>query len=241
MFVDENGRPQLPSRSRFNTPRLQSILALCWATKPADRPVFSKVSRDLKLLRKAVSSSQDTTDLDSPNPIGAASPSSTSDLAAPHTPGTELPSPDLRPVDLPEFLQTKGGQCTWNTSVLTRPETFSVKDAIGTKPSLGKVPVESTSFSGHIAMPVPVLYTPAGFTPLKTEESVRARRKTGTLITSGLIPPGSAVPKTAEDVFRVIDFDGYDSPTPVDERVALIKHERRYRLLLTHEYGSPCE
>jgi len=109
---DENGRPQLPSKSRFNTPRLQNILSKCWANNPTDRPSFSKIARDLKLLRKAVSSSQDTSDLDSPNGGSSLiSPGISSELAPPGTPGSEMPSPDLKPVDLPAFLQNKkGGQ-----------------------------------------------------------------------------------------------------------------------------------
>ena len=35
---------------------------------------------------------------------------------------------------------------------------------------------------------------------------------------------------------NVIDYDGNDSPPPVDERIADIWNERRYRLLLTHNY-----
>jgi hypothetical protein len=39
-----------------------------------------------------------------------------------------------------------------------------------------------------------------------------------------------------EQPIRVIHLSGYESPLPVDERIAQIKNERRYRLLLTHDY-----
>lgn len=37
---------------------------------------------------------------------------------------------------------------------------------------------------------------------------------------------------------NVIDYDGYDSPPPPSEMIAMIQNERRYRLLLTHDYHS---
>ena len=93
-LAEENGRPVLPKYSRFNTPGLQDILRTCWQMEPAKRPSFKKVARDLKLLRK--SSGQDI--LDSPYipPI--------EDLPEP----ISSPSPDMRPVDVPQFLQGAG-------------------------------------------------------------------------------------------------------------------------------------
>lgn len=116
-----------------------------------------------------------------------------------------------------------------------------MKDALGTQPSIGKVPVGGSQPKGQMTMPVPVLYTPAGFKPLKRKDSAASRRKTGTIDTTGLGPSGVALSPTPEEVFRITDSDGYDSPTPVDERVAQVRDERRYRLLLTHDYGSPCK
>ena len=39
-----------------------------------------------------------------------------------------------------------------------------------------------------------------------------------------------------EEAVTVFHIDGYESPPPLDERMAQIKNERRYRLLLTHDY-----
>lgn len=37
------------------------------------------------------------------------------------------------------------------------------------------------------------------------------------------------------------EYDGYDSPPPANDRVAGIRNERRYRLLLTHEFHPSRE
>lgn len=41
-----------------------------------------------------------------------------------------------------------------------------------------------------------------------------------------------------EDVMEEVatEYDGYDSPPPANDRMAEIRNERRYRLLLTHEF-----
>ena len=64
-------------------------------------------------------------------------------------------------------------------------------------------------------MPEPVVYTP--------QPSSRA---------SSLIMHDSV----SEEPLSAIDYDGYDSPPPINERIAKEWNERRYRLLLTHDY-----
>lgn len=36
-------------------------------------------------------------------------------------------------------------------------------------------------------------------------------------------------------------FDGPDSPPPANDRIAQVKNERRYRLMLTHEFHPSCQ
>jgi len=43
--------------------------------------------------------------------------------------------------------------------------------------------------------------------------------------------------KSEEEAFHNLQqYDGYDSPVPVDERLADIRNERRYRMLLNHDF-----
>lgn len=39
----------------------------------------------------------------------------------------------------------------------------------------------------------------------------------------------------------VADYDGYDSPPPVNELIAEARNERRYRLLLVHDFHPSCK
>ena len=72
-----------------------------------------------------------------------------------------------------------------------------------------------------IRMPQPAIYTPGPSNPPSTRSSLLLPTHKGELFTG---------------VYN--DFDGYESPPPVDERTAQTKNERRYRLLLTHEYNA---
>jgi hypothetical protein len=78
---------------------------------------------------------------------------------------------------------------------------------------------ESTVATATIKMPEPVIYTPG----------------TSSRSSSVFVPSGRS---SGEHGVYIISDDGYDSPPPVDERIAEIKNERRYRLLLTHAFHS---
>ena len=75
---------------------------------------------------------------------------------------------------------------------------------------------ESTVSTEDIKTPETVIYTPA------------VSSRASSFIVS--------VSQSEEEYLNVIDYDGYDSPPPVDERIANIRNERRYRLLLIHDY-----
>lgn len=73
---------------------------------------------------------------------------------------------------------------------------------------------ECTVSTEDMKTPEPVVYTPIASSY------------------SSLIIPASR----SEEHLNVIDYDGYDSPPPLNEEVANTWNERRYRFLLTHEY-----
>lgn len=73
-------------------------------------------------------------------------------------------------------------------------------------------------------MPQPVIYTPSIYSA-------------SSIFTS-------TVEDSEEDGFDLEQLDlweGYDSPPPVNERHAGLRNERRYRLLLTHEFHPSRE
>ena len=87
----DNTRPPIPKHSRFNTPGLQDILRACWNTSPDQRPAFGKITKDLKLLRRGFE--QDAYESPRLAPLEEIQKTVAS------------PSPDMRPVSLPQFLQ----------------------------------------------------------------------------------------------------------------------------------------
>ncbi|KAF8957169.1 hypothetical protein BDZ97DRAFT_1707220 [Flammula alnicola] len=119
------------------------------------------------------------------------------------------PSPDMRPKDnLPQYVQDSGP--------------IPLPDVLGESfTSLRETTMasdtphhESTIATPAIKMPEPVFYTPAS----SRSSSVHIGR-------------------SEEHINVIPSDDGYDSPPPMDERVAQIRNERRYRLLLTHDHN----
>ncbi|PPR04355.1 hypothetical protein CVT24_013207 [Panaeolus cyanescens] len=53
LVLEQYGRPDVPSASRFNTPGLQDLMRSCWHTDPFCRPPFWKIRLDLKHIRTA--------------------------------------------------------------------------------------------------------------------------------------------------------------------------------------------
>ncbi|KAF5329372.1 hypothetical protein D9619_009450 [Psilocybe cf. subviscida] len=122
------------------------------------------------------------------------------------------PSPDMRPKDLPAFLAGVDGHTL-------PPDVFVgalLSDAIGS--SLRRVeperPHRESTVGSGIKFPEPVIYTPA-----------TSRKSSMHLIERQEPEPISPPPD-----------DGYESPAPIDKKAADAKNERRYRLLLTHNF-----
>lgn len=75
---------------------------------------------------------------------------------------------------------------------------------------------ESTVSIESVQMPEPVIFTPGP-----------SSRSSSVLLSSSV---------HSEDHINIVDLDGYESPPPADDRIAETKNERRYRLLLTHDF-----
>ena len=186
-----DSRPPLPENSLFNIQGLQDILRACWSTKPTQRPPFSKLVKDFKLLRK--NSSQEIVE----------SPQVPAFHELPETMAS--PSPDMRPTSLPSYLQTAENDlrellCKYLAIVcLFAEKANDVWPELNTS-DLRSLDPESIVSNEHRKMPEPV------------------------------------IPSRSEKPLNVIDLDGYNSPPPVDDSIANVQNERRYRLLLTHDY-----
>ncbi|KAJ6577758.1 hypothetical protein B0H19DRAFT_568412 [Mycena capillaripes] len=215
--LKDNTRPKIPS-TRFNTPALQELLGECWDKDPAVRPPFSKIVKETKQLRKAAELPlEGFDDLASP-PVSPRGP----DWREVENAASSRPSPDMRPVplpktppmDVPSFPFPTGGS----------PEPPSSIDSFHTVSQSWPPPDglfshrEDTVSSSGTDVPQPVVYT----------SSSRA---------SSIFTP-STKSSSVDDLtdFLLGDYAGYESPIPADERIAEIRNERRYRLLLVHDF-----
>ncbi|KAF9555212.1 hypothetical protein CPC08DRAFT_139849 [Agrocybe pediades] len=202
--LNDNSRPPIPKHSRFNTPKLQDVLRGCWHANPDERVTFSKIARDLKLIRK-------TSGL-----AGFESPRLPAIEDAPEP--VSSPSPDLRPRELPQYIQEGQGSLPPDdvlvTGSVTEGSQLSHQDGSTSEQSRDPVHRENTVARG-IKMPEPVIFTPG---PSSRTSSIVASIH-------------------SEEHINIVDYDaGYESPPPIDTRIAEMKNERRYRMLLVHDF-----
>ncbi|CAA7263929.1 unnamed protein product [Cyclocybe aegerita] len=204
-LLKDNSRPPVPRNSRFNIPAVQELLRTCWDENPEKRPTFTKIARDLRLVRKSFGH-----EVDSPHlpPIV--------DLPE----HKSSPSPDMRPSDLPQFLQGVLGPAPDDVLVgsFGSHSTYqTARDSVSPQPHQHEEAShpESTVATEDIKMPEPVFFTPAS-SSRSSSISIPAAHGDGRI--------------------NLVDLDGYESPPPIDERLTQTQNERRYRLLLTHEY-----
>ncbi|PPR04893.1 hypothetical protein CVT26_012713 [Gymnopilus dilepis] len=126
------------------------------------------------------------------------------------------PSPDMRPIEtLPHLVQTEGSIPPPDILAgppLGRYNAGQSSQQVGTNQPLQEstVPIE------RVQMPEPVIFTPGP-----------SSRSSSVLLSSSV---------HSEDRINVVDLGGYESPPPENDLVAETKDERRYRMLLTHEY-----
>jgi abelson tyrosine-protein kinase 1 len=213
--LKDNTRPKIPP-SRFNTPALQELLRVCWDKNPLARPPFSKIVKEAKQLRKAAELPFEGFD-------DLASPPVSPDWREVENAGIARPSPDMHPVPLPKTppMDLPPRFPFPGKSVSPEPSSIDSYHTVSQSwPPAGELVShrEDTVSSSGSDVPEPVVYT----------ASSRA---------SSIFTP-STKSSSVDDLtdFLLADYGGYESPMPADERIAEIRNERRYRLLLAHDF-----
>ena len=197
---------------------LQDILRACWSTKPTQRPAFSKVVKDFKQLRN--NSGQEV--VESPRIPVIEEESET----------TSYPSPDMRPTSFPEHLQAADNDlCELFSSPIFFLSLLTCEKADDILPHLGNIFQDPQQISG--SSDVPHSESTVSTEDMKKPELVMYTPAHSSRSSSIITPPSSS---SSEEHPNVIDYDSCDSPPPIDEKIANIWNERRYRLLLTHDY-----
>ncbi|KAG6902523.1 hypothetical protein C0995_015340 [Termitomyces sp. Mi166 len=255
--LKENTRPTLPF-SRFNTPLLQDLLRVCWHHDPSVRPSFGTIVKDVKAMRQAfLSDAANNTLLGEEPPMPVSSPIMIDKSRQWEWEWDHLrskPSPDLRPAPLPLMGGTPPETGCLSIKAATdgplhgsspdsssaTDSTFVTADEEPSRPTSPASPNKAGGYqsyredivsSGRIRMPEPVLYTPS--IPLGSSSSLASSLFTHTPSISSLEELGLTTPG-----HPVSEIEGYDSPAPQDERIKLMRDERRYRLLLGHQFHS---
>jgi abelson tyrosine-protein kinase 1 len=213
---------------------VQDLLRHCWASNPFERPAFSEVARDLKVLRKNAGY----------NPEDVQSPRMPDWVDWDMSQQVSRPSPDMHPIPLPSSSRKccSGFELKLLMDFLNLARDTSYH--LGTSPQssdaasfrtardLSQSPTfpsllshrEETVTTSRVQKPEPVTYTPS-----------ETSSDTSSIFTS--------TPSSSGDEARnaLLEYDGYDSPPPANETIAEQRNERRYRLLLQHEFHPSRE
>ncbi|KAF4568598.1 hypothetical protein EYR40_009997 [Pleurotus pulmonarius] len=213
--LHENGRPPVPP-SRYVTPALEELLREAWHHDPTIRPPFSKLVSDLKQIRKAFGNGGEE----------AISPAMSDHL---ELEPKQRPSPDMHPIPLP---YTSPPRTQFLDALGLSPASSEAGSSFRTARDISSSPPSSYPYhfdrseealgSGPMAMPEPTLYN--------TVSSTR------TLSRDPSDDEGTSPSTTSDENLAVWHYSGYDTPPPIDERLKQMRNERRYRMLLTHDF-----
>lgn len=214
LVLDLDKRPDYPA-SPFLTGALTEVLELCWHKDPSKRPPFSKLVVELKRQREVLSGP--SVEVTSPKPV------EWKDL---EEDSHSRPSPDMRPIPLPSTQKDNGLIASSPPSSVAESFTRTGQELSHSPPVHDPVPppvpqFEDTVNDARIQFPEPVIYT-------KTKPSIDVE----SIFTSA---PSESSHSEDTSSFSYA-HSGYESPPPMDPRIADLQNERRYRLLLTHEY-----
>ncbi|KAJ3745993.1 hypothetical protein DFH05DRAFT_1394532 [Lentinula detonsa] len=210
-----NQRPDVPP-TYFTTPDLITLIQACWAANPLSRPPFSKIAAELESFRTTLPVSSRVT-----RPV-TIDPGATSlqfkeqhELAYHLQHPRFLPSPDMHP-PLSEDIKTPPRDSSRRMFIHETPPSsysYSCSDASSEDDSFKTANEVSMSAHGVAVRAYPE-------TPVTASSSV-----------ASTITAKANVSTTFMD-----EYGGYDSPPPVNDLIAEARNERRYRLLLVHDF-----
>ncbi|KAJ3975139.1 hypothetical protein EV361DRAFT_792931 [Lentinula raphanica] len=214
---EPNRRPDIPPTC-FTTPGLVNLIDVCWATDPFIRPSFSTVVAELNGSRSA----SDTPD-------------------AKHEISLHSDLKTLRSLEQPEHLQ--------NTRYLPSPD-IGVLPFSPTTPASSSSPLNSTNTTSPRTAETPSHahttlrhHIPKAGAHTRPSSSPTSSSVTSSLSEFELQPEGKhsfvihqLVPDEGSGNKKIDEYDTYDSPSPANDLIAEAQNERRYRLLLVHEF-----
>ncbi|KZT05047.1 uncharacterized protein LAESUDRAFT_750759 [Laetiporus sulphureus 93-53] len=202
----ENKRPETPALQRAWLPFLVEIVHSAWHWDPQQRPSFTKIVRDIQKLRERYS----------PDIKSSPSPHYLPMLLSEEQ---ERKSPDMRPVPLPPLPPD-------TTATFIEENSFSPDASFHTP--------NNSSFHVMDSPPRAFDFPSDGLDFNERDCETRY----DDLPSPPILTRSSSIssPDSRSEFGVMLDPPGYLSPPPIDETLAEIVNERRYRMLLQHEY-----
>lgn len=228
-------RPELPL-NRVWSPQLADIVSACWQQNPGLRPPFSKIEVDMQALRDSLGEAKE-------------SPKTPSARLSPlETPSAQT-SPDMRPVPLPilprEWSLSDSREGDWLTyddfvsSADTTTTTLDFEDSPSStdesyKTAAGGLTPDPTDPKIHIENDFNAV--PGNPDSPVQEHHSPEHTRTKPSRESSLFTSPFGTDSYVDDRDDIHYMSGWESPAPTDDRTAAAKNERRYRMLLQHEF-----
>jgi hypothetical protein len=202
-------RPSLPP-SQLTTGPLMNVIRLSWDQLPSNRPSFEQIARDIKNLRAEWSTqSLGAPTFDSPKPPPILAQWEAQDPYHPHH------SPDILPPPLPSGASSTGHQNS----------TFPVKssrDVVGHRDTALGLDIGNDEARSNV-------------------HAEQGRGGTGITRSSSIstdTPSSAAYADIPDQDWQSILASGFHSPLDPNTIAAKYQNERRYRMLLQHDYHT---
>ncbi|KAJ7772628.1 hypothetical protein DFH07DRAFT_167310 [Mycena maculata] len=232
--IKENTRPTI-TPSRYYTSGLQEVLRVCWHKDPLVRPPFSKIAKDLKQLRKSFCGPASIPE-DIPSPRIPDWQDTDDDY-----PYASRPSPDMHPIPLPgdspphnlgSFSFFGGSSSPASTAANSLNTSFHTARDTSQTPDDSVANLSNALIHASLSYKEDTVATPRTH---MTEEVIFTPSSRNSSLATSSIPQ---LNPSEEDLNHLLlgNRDGAESPPPANERMAQLRNERRYRLLLNHEF-----
>ncbi|KAJ3785672.1 hypothetical protein GGU10DRAFT_268805 [Lentinula aff. detonsa] len=245
MQVQTNQRPDVPP-TYFTTPDLITLIQACWAANPLSRPPFSKIAAELESFRTTAYPETPVTASSSvASTITAKANVSTTFVSPefpfipagtlPFSPATALSSP-TPPTFSPMSTTTSphtAGSLSHDYNLADNAFRPHSNNSNNNDVRYGHVEsLSATSAQSQIPKDV-ALSQPSSSPTSSIFTSSLSESEEGYTYNGNKRVPGE---EFASGNRKMDEYGGYDSPPPVNDLIAEARNERRYRLLLVHDF-----
>ncbi|KAJ3735589.1 hypothetical protein DFJ43DRAFT_991000 [Lentinula guzmanii] len=246
MQVQTNQRPDVPP-TYFTTPELITLIQTCWAANPLSRPPFSKIAAELESFRTTaypetpVTASSSVASTITANKANVSTTFVSPEFpfipagTLPFSPATALSSP-TPPTFSPMSTTTSphtAGSLSHDYNLADNAFRPHSNNSNNNDVRYGHVEsLSATSAQSQIPKDV-ALSQPSSSPTSSIFTSSLSESEEGYTYNGNKRVPDE---EFASGNRKMDEYGGYDSPPPVNDLIAEARNERRYRLLLVHDF-----